>query len=463
MRFINREYELGFLNGKWAEPNSNLVIIYGKRRVGKTELCLHFAKEKPHIYFLCDRVNVNTQLRKFAEAIGEFYKDEFISQNGFKDWEMAFKYLAAKKEKIVIIIDEFSYLAEADKSIPSIFQKCWDLYLKNSMVYMILLGSSISMMEQTTLFYKAPLYGRRTGQLLIKPFKFSEVKKLLPEKDFDELLAVYGTVGGTVFYLNYFHGRTYWEVVRDSILQKGAPLYSEVEFLLREELNESRNYFAILESISLGKHKLSEIINNTGFDKGTASRYISILNDIQITKKEIPVTENNPGKSRKGIYDIEDNFFSFWFRFIFKNKRYLEENRINEVVSQIKNNMQEILSKNYEIIANQILETHLMSKKHGLKFDFIGRWWDKDAEIDIVGVNSETNEIIFGETKWSNKKVGTDIFEKLKENSCKVVWGKQNRKEYYCLFSKSGFTSDMCKLAQKENVLLFKKDKNINE
>ena len=265
-------------------------------------------------------------------------------------------------------------------------------------------------------------------------------------------------MGGTPLYLGKFCGKNYLDVVKKEILKKGQPLYEEVEFLLREELKEPRNYFAILEALSLGKHKLSEIINETGFDKGTVSRYISILDSLQITKKEIAITERMPEKSRKGIYMIDDNFFNFWFRFVFRNRALLEENRINEVASKIKEAMPSLLAKNYERISGEILLNAILNNKITLKFESYGRWWNKNEEIDLVAVNSQTNEILFGEVKWSNKPIGTNIYKDLEEKTQRVEWGKKGRCHYFCLFSKSGFTEDMIKLAKKEKVCLFHKD-----
>lgn len=459
MIFTNRKQELDFLNEKWVENNAQLIIIYGKRRVGKTELSIRFAKDKPHIYFLCERIIGHIQLRKFTQSLSEHFKDEFLPREGFKDWETAFKYIAHKNKKTIVIIDEFPYLAENDNAIPSTFQKAWDLHLKNSKVYLVLLGSSISMMEKTVLFHKAPLYGRRTGQLLVKPFNFKAVQEFFPDRNFEEVLAIYSIVGGTPLYLNKFYKKGCFEAIKDEILKKGQPLYEEVEFLLREELKEPRNYFVILEAISLGKHKLSEIINETGFDKGTVSRYLSILDSLQITGKEIPVTEKIPEKSRRGIYTIDDNFFNFWFRFIFRNRSLLEERRINEVMIKIKTAMPQLMAKNYERISGEIIFNAILSKKFFLEFETYGRWWNKSEEIDLIALNSRTNEIFFGEAKWSNKLVGTNIYENLKRKSREVEWGKKNRKEYFALFSKSGFTPNMKKMAKREKVYLFHKDK----
>ena len=358
MEFVNREEELTFLNEKWITNDPQFIIIYGKRRIGKTELVIQFIKDKPHIYFLCELIAPEKQLQKFTESCALYFNDEFLPKQGFRDWEQAFKYIAGKDKKIAIAIDEFPYLVETDKSIPSVFQKIWDLHLKNSQVYLLLLGSSISMMEKTLLYYKAPLYGRRTGQILLKPFSFDSVKKMFPEKTFEEILDIYSTVGGTPMYLNKFRKKSFYSIVKREIFTKGQPLYAEVEFLLREELKDPRNYFVILEAISLGKHKLSEIINETGFDKGTVSRYISILNSLHITEKIIPITEKIPEKSRKGLYVLTDNFVSFWFRFIFKNRSALEEGRINDIIDLLKSRITELSAYNYEKI---VIETIILS------------------------------------------------------------------------------------------------------
>lgn len=459
MRFVNRKTELGLLTEKWSKSGSQLVIIYGKRRVGKTELCLQFAKNKPHIYYVGEKIPKQNQLQKFTEILKEYFKDEFLPPEGFRDWETVFKYIAGKKEKMLIIIDEFPYLVETDESVPSTFQKAWDLHLAKSNVYLIILGSSISMMEQTTLSSRAPLYGRRTGQLSVKPFSFMELHDFFPEKTFEEKLAIYSTVGGTPLYLNKFYQRDYFTVVQEEILSKGESLYEEVEFLLREELKEPRNYFAILESLALGKHKIGEIINGTGFDKGMVSRYLSILGSLHITRKEVPITEKIPEKSRKGFYTIDDNFFTFWFRFVFRNRSLLEEGKIEVVKEKIKNNLGELMSRNYERIAPEIIQDNIHKGVLFPSFNTFGRWWDKNGEIDVVALNDQTNEILFGEVKWSGKPVGIDIYKDLRAKAAQVEWGKNGRKEYYCLFSKNGFTEEMKNIAKKENIFLFREDR----
>lgn len=455
MKFYNRKTELKALE-KWRqEKGCHLVVVYGKRRVGKTALCLEFAKSKPYIYYLSERLNPKLQLKKLSEEIGVFFSDSYLANYGFQDWEQMFRYLAQKNKKLVLIIDEFPYLVESDPAIPSIFQKGWDLYLSKSNVYLILCGSSIGMMEKHTLVYQAPLYGRRSGQILVKPFSYFDLNSIFPGHTFEQKLLIYSIAGGTITYLKYFiDKKDIWEVVKTYILSKEQFLYEEVDFLLREELREPRNYFSILLSLSLGRKKLSEIINETGFEKNIAVAYLAILSQLLITKKEVPITEKIPEKNRKGIYNIIDNYVAFWFQYVFRNRKLLEEGRTNEVLKIIKTTTNFLLSKNYEEIAKEIVLKNLPKN-----FSEAGRWWNKDAEIDVVGLNNETKEIIFGEAKWSEKKVGTNIYSELKKKSELVDWRKGDRGEYYILFSKSGFTEDMLNIARGEKVFLVEKDK----
>ena len=460
MQFINRERELSALKKFWQGKNAQLIVIYGKRRVGKTELIKQFIREKPHIYFLAQKINEHENLKLLGEAAGEYFDNDILKRKGFENWKWVFEYLRKNvKERTVFVIDEFPYLAEANKGISSVFQSGWDEYLKNTPVFLILCGSSISMMEDEVLSYKAPLYGRRTGQIFLKPFPFFEAKKFYPNTSFARCLGLYSIAGGNPSYLKIFNPRLSLEAnIKRNILQPEAFLYNEVEFILREELREPRNYFAILKAIALGRNRISEIVNETGLPKGILHKYLFILEDIHIIQKEVSVTEKNPLKSRKGIYKLQDQFFKFWFKYILPNKGNIEEGRVDLVLKKIKDDFNLIVSENYENAAKEVINNH---KSRFFPINKIGRWWDRNEEIDIVVLNEEENKILFGEVKWSNKPVGIDIYNSLKRKSLKVELHKDRRNEYFCLFSKSGFTESMLKAAEKEKVTLFHKDKII--
>ncbi|MCX8095705.1 MAG: ATP-binding protein [Caldisericia bacterium] len=455
--FIDREQELDYLEKSYRKEESQFIVIYGKRRVGKTELIKQFIKNKPHIYFLAQKISEYDNLKILGRLVGDFFNDKILKISGFLNWQLFFEYLNDKiKNKIIIVIDEFPYLAEINKGISSIFQAGWDEYLKQKPIFLILCGSSIGMMEKEILYYKAPLYGRRTGQIFLKPFDFYNSSKFYPNLSFDEKINFYSITGGNPSYLLKFNEKkSLKENIKENLLTPQSELYNEVEFILREELREPRNYFSIIKAISLGKTKISEIINETGFQKSIIHKYLFVLEDLQIIKKEIPVTEKNPLKSRKGIYKIEDQFFKFWFRYILPNKSLIEEGEIEKVLNLILDDFNIFVSEVYESVAIDILKSY---KYLFFDFDKIGKWWDKNEEIDIVAFSEKENKILFGEVKWTNKPIGINIFEELKRKSRLVDWNINKRLEYFCIFSKSGFTDELIKIAKKEKIFLFHKD-----
>ena len=458
MEFIDREKELSALENFWKMHNAQLIVIYGKRRIGKTELIKQFVKDKPHIYFLAEKISEQENLKILGKIVGEYFNDSILEANGFGNWQIFFEYLEKHlNKKVVIAIDEFPYLAETNKGISSIFQAGWDEHLKNSQVFLILCGSSIAMMESEVLAHKAPLYGRRTGQILLKPFSFYEASEFFVGLPFEKRLQFFSVVGGNPSYLIRFDPKKSLEVnIKEQILSKESPLYNEVEFILFEELRELRNYFAILKAIAYNRTKISEIVNETGFEKGNLHKYIFALEDLQVIQKEVPITEKNPLKSRKGIYKLQDQFFKFWFKYILPNKSRIEEGRIEYVLNLIISDFNTLVAENYEHIAQEIV---LKNEDRFFSIDKIGRWWDRNEEIDLVGFNEREDKILFGEVKWSNKQVGTNVYNDLKRKAKLVDWGTENRKEYLCLFSKSGFTDEMKRVAQEEKVILFEEDK----
>lgn len=457
MKFIDREREINSLQRFWAKNGAQLIVIYGKRRVGKTELIKQFIKDKPHIYFLAQRISEQENLKILGQLVGEYAKDDILKAKGFDNWQIFFEYLKKHiHKKLIFVIDEFPYLAEANKGLSSIFQAGWDEYLKSTDIFLIICGSSIAKMEQEVLGYKAPLYGRRTGQIFLKTFDFCQASEFFPELNFEEKLRFFSAVGGNPSYLNKIISRdTFEENLKEHFLSPEAPLYSEVEFILHEELREPRSYFSILKAIALNKTKISEIVNETGLEKSILHKYLYVLEDLQIIQKEVPVTERNPLKSRKGIYKLQDQFFKFWFRYILPNKSRIEEGRVDSVLENIMADFNILVAENYEKVAHEIV---LGNEKKFFAINKIGRWWDRNEEIDIVALNEKEDKILLGEVKWSNKPVGIDIYVDLKRKAKLVQWGSPDRKHYFCLFSKSGFTKEMRKVSKREDVVLFHGD-----
>jgi len=460
VKFINRETELKALEERWASDTAQLFIIYGKRRVGKTELIKQFIKDKQAVYFLASQSTEKEQLQSLGRAIGGQFGDPALARNGFAQWLDVFEYLKKNiKERFVLAIDEYPYLAEADKAVSSLFQKGWDEFLKESNIFLILSGSSIAMMESETLIYSAPLFGRRTGQLLLKPLAFRPSWQFFPNKSFNDFLEIYAITGGMPAYLAEFNPKSSIKAnILDKIFLPTAYLFNEVDFILRQELREPKNYMAILKAVAFGKTKLGNIVNETGLDKNLTNKYLSVLERLQIVEREFSVTESLAAKSRKGLYKLCDNFVRFWFQYVYLYKSDLEIGRHDEPLRKIKENFSVLESIAYEDICLELAR----EIEGGLfYFERAGKWWDKNEEIDVVALNSETKEILFGEAKWSQKMIGTDIYENLKRKARLVDWNRGARKEHYALFSKSAFTKDMVALAKEENVKLVHRDKLI--
>lgn len=454
--FINREKELAFLEAKYGGPKTQFVVLWGKRRVGKTELVKHFIKNKPHIYFLAESTSEKEQLKRFSLLLGEFFREPLLLTRGFDAWEESFKYIKEKNEKIVLVIDEFPYLIQSNPGIPSLFQKAWDEYWAKSKVCMVLLGSSVGMMETEVLGYKSPLYGRRTGQWKVQPMTFSAVSRFRKAKSFEDRVMHYSVAGGVpAYWLQFSEKKDFYQNLKDHVLRKGEMLYDEVEFLLREELREPRYYFSLLQAIAHGKRKLSEIVNATGISQPMANKYLGVLAYLDIVEREVPVTEGKPLKSKKGLYRIKDEFFQFWFRFVFPKRGEIEMDRLDSVLSSIRQDMPHHLSLVYEKIALNIIQDNPNIFSF---FDNLGRWWDKNEEIDIVGINKEKNLILCAEVKWTEKPVGTNILDELKAKAEKITWGNNKTIRRFALFSRKGFTNEMIKAAGKDRVVLVKGD-----
>ena len=433
--FINRKKELMMLEERFRSNKPELLILYGRRRVGKTELIKQFMKDKPHIYFLSDKTHEKEQLKEVSKKIGEFFNDKLLINRGFGSWIDIFEYLNEKlKNRIIFVIDEFPFLMTANKAISSIFQKGWDEYLQNTKIFLILCGSSIAMMEKGTLSYKSPLYGRRTGQWKLEPLNFYETEEFFPNYSMERTIEAFSILGGIPAYLKQFDDmKDIFYNIKEKILRKDSFLYNEPEFVLREELKEPKTYFSVLKNLSFGKNRLNEIATSLGMERNKVSMYLSVLENLNIIERIIPITEKHPHKSRKGLYFIKDNFFKFWFRFVFPNRGDIEEGNVESVLkNKIMPNFNQSVSLVFEDICTQIIR-----RKPLFNIEKIGKWWYKDKEIDIVALNDNTKEILFCECKWQDKINAEKILSELKEKSKFVDWNKDKKKEYFAIFAKS--------------------------
>jgi AAA+ ATPase superfamily predicted ATPase len=455
--FVNRTEELGYLEKLYEEKNGRLLIIYGRRRIGKTELLRQFSKDKKHLFFSSDLSSEQEQLRQFSEKIYQVTGESFLQTQAFSSWEASLRYIFDHLiDKIpLIIIDEFPYLCVSNGALPSILQKIWDEKAKENNIFLILCGSYMSFMEKEVLGSKSPLFGRRTGQIVLPPLRFEHLKDFFSHYSKKDRVYTYAILGGTPAYLQRFSDkRSIEQNVKDEILSKNAFLYSEPRFLLMEELREPSIYFSILKAIAFGKTRLNEIVQETGIDdRHKVNKYLSVLRELHIIRRKVPLTEDKPHKSRKGIYILDDPFFRFWFRYIFPNMSYLEEGDIDYVWEEkIKPDFDSFVGFIFEDICIQKLKS--LNKDNNLPFKAknIGQWWDGREEIDIVALDGK-GSFMFCECKWTAKKIGISVLDELQNKANKfpgVV------RKYFGFFSKSGFSKGIKDLSEKrKDIVLF--------
>lgn len=456
-KFIGRKNELQFLSNEYQKSESSLVIIYGRRRIGKTSLIKEFGKNKDMIYFLATEESEIQNMNALKNLIAENKNNTLLENISVNNWEILFKTLVEGdlKTKKVIVIDEFQYLGKTNSAFPSVFQKIWDEILKNKNVMVILCGSLINMMETQVLNYNSPLYGRRTGQIKLKQIPFENYKDFFSNKiSQKELIEKYAVTGGVPKYIESFkNDKNIFDEIKSNIIDKQSYLYEEPSFLLQNEVIEVGSYFSIIKSIATGNRKLGNIASNLSVAPTNLSKYLQTLINLEILEREVPVTEANPEKSKKGQYKIKDNFIAFWFQFIYPNKSFIEIGKEDVVLNKIKNNfIDNNVSFVYEDICRENLWKLNAEGKFGVTFDKIGKWWNRNTEIDIVGIDTNGNDIIFGECKYykDGKKMSEEVFYRLKEKAKMVEWKKDSRKEKYVLYSITGFSNELKKIA-KEN------------
>ncbi|HIP75379.1 MAG TPA: ATP-binding protein [Thermococcus paralvinellae] len=388
--FVDRGQEIEFLERKWAESGAQLIIIYGRRRIGKTMLLKEFLKGKKGVYFLATAdsmgENVKELAEKFAELTGRGYFREV------SDFGRLFLYLGdeIKNERVAIVLDEFQYLMSLEPGVLSVLQKVWDEVLKDTKIFLVLCG--VGMMERT-LEYKSPLYGRRTGQWKVEPFDIRAMAEMFPERSMEELVKIYAIFGGVPFYLDLTKGLSVEEAIKEKVLRKGEVLYEEPEFLLREELREPRVYKLILKGLALGYETLGELVSFTGLDRGNLSKYLDVLERLDIIGYELPY-----GRMKRGRYHIKDNFFNFWFRFVYPNLADLELGLVDEVWAKIGCELNAYYGRMFERLIREMLRLRIID--FGQKK--VARWWHKGEEIDAV-VELDDG-LLFVEVKWSGLK-----------------------------------------------------------
>lgn len=474
--FIGREAELKFLNDRYDENRGQLIVLYGRRRVGKTETLREFCKDKPHVFYSCTQSTDKVQLAKYSKQI---FKEnipakQYISE--FSDWESAFRSvldLPYGDRKRLLIIDEFPYMCKGNSGIPSILQMLWDSELKDKNVMIILCGSAMSFIERELLAEKNPLYGRATGIYKMTEMGFYDAIKFFPDySPMDKILA-YSVLGGIPHYLSQFNPELSLEDnIKKYILTKGSILYSEVDFLLHQELRETPIYNSLIEAVALGNTKLNDISQKSLVDDTSkTSVYLRNLIELGIIEREFSVDSKVKEKANtnRGTYRLTDNFFRFWYAFGFTNLSQLEDGDVEGVYQfSIAPALHRFASLTFEDVCKQFVKELQRRNELPFRYSKMGRWTgkttvrDKDSasglrvaetEIDLLCFDKDAKNYLVGECKF--KTVPFSYGEYL-DTLAKLSTEKDTASFYYMLFSESGFDSRIVEETKEDkNIMLY--------
>lgn len=457
-KFVDREEEMMTLQSEYERPGSSLVILYGRRRVGKTALISEFIKGKNALFFLASEESESQNRTAFKEKAADFTGNELLRQFDAKSWDILFQTIMQTpfQEKPIIVIDEFQYIGKSNPAFPSIFQRIWEEQLKDRSVMVILCGSLISMMESQTLSYSSPLYGRRTAQIRLKQIPFRYYHEFFPDKSPRELVEYYSVTGGVPKYIELFsESDDIYHAIQKNILNRSGYLYDEPHFLLQQEVSEIGNYFSVIRAIAAGNSKLSAISTVLEVKSTSLTKYLKTLIDLDILEREVPVTEENPEKSKKGLYKIKDNYLRFWFAFIYPNMSFIESGNSAIVLNKIRKSM---VSGHTAFVYEDVCREQMwkLNANGAWPFHFskLGRWWDSRNEIDIAAIDPDGSNLILGECKFWQEPVGSNILYALEQKAAAVEWRKDRRHTWLILFSAAGFTDELKEIAKSRSDLI---------
>ena len=453
---IGRELEMEKLEQLYNSDNFEFLVMYGRRRVGKTTILQEFAEKHDVIFYSAQEKNDGLNLQDFSRTLQLYFNGQFIAP--FQTWEEAFSYITnqTRDKKVVLIIDEFPFMAGPNPSIKSILQHEIDHKWKNANIMLILCGSSVSFMVNDIMGYESPLYGRTTSTMEVQPFDYYDSAKFFPEYSIEDKLLAYGILGGIPRYLNAFSLQySIKENVEKGILSNGAFLNDEPIMLLKMELREPNVYNSILQAIARGYNRITEIADCIHEEKTKCSKYIATLMTIRLVEKRVPCGESEG--SKKTIYVLTDNFYRFWYHYIFANRSYYELLGAKEASLEIMDEISGFMGLVFEEVCKQYMIRLAKLRKLPFVPAQIGKWWGNNPilkaqdDIDILALNKNRTEGIFCECKFTNKPMPMEEYEDLL-TAAKAF--PENMKKYFMFISKGGYTAPVRRRAEEEGIML---------
>ncbi len=461
MRFVDRKMELQLLDEVCGRPGAQLLILYGRRRIGKTRLLTHWldglaggsgtaagrnAPGGDPLYWMATQTSTVNQLRAFSQAVAGFVTPgaQLDPTFSYASWEAAFEQAgrAARAHRRVVILDEITYVMQADPEFPSLLQRAWDHELKDrTNLFLILTGSLAGMIQRHVLDYKAPLYGRATGRIRLGPLPFGAFTELLPRYSAEQRVAVFGITGGVPAYIEQFDDRlSVAENLRQRIASPANLMLRDATFLLHEQLDRPRNYMAVLEAVATGNHTLSNIAHAAGIDRSNIGKYLSVLQVLGYIERRVPATVRRPERSRSGRYVLSDAYLRFYYRFLAPHIDMIERGMTEPAVALLKDHLLDFIgSHTFEELCREWVAVQAETGQLPFIPERIGSFWSQSAQVDVVAINWRTKDLLLGECKWGRQAVGRSVILELVEKVDQVKPASRWR-VHFAWFARGGFT-----------------------
>jgi uncharacterized protein len=456
-KFVGRTRELRMLDDLHARSRGGqMFVLYGRRRVGKTELLNHWIETRghAHIYWTADRISNASLLRSFSQAVFAAANPGIAAAGDFSyaSWDQAFGQLGtvARSKRLVVVMDEFTYAIESEPALPSILQRLWDHHLKRSRILLVLTGSHAGMIEREILKYRSPLYGRATNALHLQPLPFRALRSFLPEYSIEDRIIIHGCVGGIPLYLEGLEPDAPLEENLRLLLTRNIML-DDAGALLRDQLSDPRNYAGLVENIAAGFTRLGDIARMTGMEEGAASKYLGVLQRLGIVERMVPATVSRPAQSKLGRYRLLDPYLRFYYRFIWPNRTLIASGRLEQPLAHLRQHLHEFVGRHgFE----ELCREWVLDRANAGQLGFVPRrvapfWRSRGSEtlgleIDVMAINEDTKHALIGECKFTREPIGASVVRRLIEDKTPLTGldasaGWQIR---HAFFSRAGFTPE---------------------
>jgi hypothetical protein len=434
--FRNRVSELAAIRRLWAARGPQFLVAYGRRRVGKTALLRQAVRDRRHVFLTADTQSESALLDRFARECSRSLGPPGLA---FRDWDGFFEFLedASRTQETVVILDEVGFLHEASPAFFSVLQRHWDSALSGGRIRLVLCGSSVSAMERHVLGYRSPLYGRRTGQMEVLPLPYEEARRFFPRVPEARRVEFYAVLGGVPAYLLQFDPRRdVLANIEARVFPTEAYLHREPRLLLLQELRQPATYFSVLTAIAEGATRFNEIGQRGGLTANTLGKYLGVLREMRLVRRELPATERRL-TPRRSHYRLADPFFAFWFRFVAPWSGAFDSGQAEAPKAHLRAHWPEHVGLVFEEVCRDIVRRH--PEAFGGPWERVGSWWSGEAEVDVVAVDAKRKALLLGECQWTRERMGADVPAALEEK--RQLLGKGWAHVGYALFSKTGFTS----------------------